>query len=41
MSWPRRKEKLAKVCSRESVLALWKSRKDLVGYGSNTNSEFA
>ena len=41
MPRPKRKEKLVKVWLRESVYSVWKSKKDLAGYGSNTNSEFA
>ena len=41
MPRPKRKEKLLKVWLRESVFTLWKSKKDLAGYGNNTNSEFA
>ena len=41
MPRPKRKEKLVKVWLRESVYTVWKSKKDLAGYGNNTNSEFA
>ena len=41
MPRPKRKEKLVKVWLRESVYSVWKSKKDLAGYGNNTNSEFA
>ena len=30
-----------KVWLRESVYSVWKSKKELAGYGNNTNSEFA
>ena len=40
MPLSKRKEKLVKVWLRESVYSVWKG-KELAGYGSNTNSEFA
>ena len=41
MPRPKRKEKLVKVWLRKSVCSVWKSKKDLAGYGNNTNSDFA
>ena len=41
MPQPKRKEKLVKVWLQKSVYTVWKSKKDLAGYGNNTNSEFA
>ena len=41
MLWSKWKDKLVKVWLRESVYSVWKSKKDLAGYGNNTNSEFA
>ena len=41
MPRPKRKEKLVNIWLRESVYSVWKSKKDLPGYGNNTNSDFA